>query len=33
MKRRDFLLFKTDGRTKTVEVSCERLYMQFVDAR
>jgi hypothetical protein len=33
MKRRDFLLFKTEGRTKTVEVSCERLYMQFVDAR
>jgi hypothetical protein len=33
MNRRDFLLFKTDGRTKTVEVSCERLYMQYVDAR
>ena len=33
MNRRDFLLFKTEGRTKTVEVSCERLYMQYVDAR
>ena len=33
MNRRDFLLFKTEGRTRTVEVSCERLYMQFVDAR
>jgi hypothetical protein len=29
--RRDFLLFKTDGRTKTVELSCERLYMLYVD--
>jgi hypothetical protein len=33
MNRRDFLLFRTDGRTKTVELSCERLYMQYVDAR
>jgi hypothetical protein len=33
MKRRDFLMFRTDGRTKTVELSCERLYMQYVDAR
>ena len=33
MNRRDFLLFKTEGRTKTVEVSCERLYMRYVDAR
>jgi hypothetical protein len=33
MNRRDFLLFKTEGRTKTVEVSCERLFMRYVDAR
>lgn len=33
MNRRDFLLFRTDGRTKTVELSCERLYMQFRDAQ
>ena len=33
MNRRDFLLFRTDGRTKTVELSCERLYMRYVDAR
>jgi hypothetical protein len=33
MNRRDFLLFKIEGRIKTVEVSCERLYMRFVDAR
>ena len=33
MNRRDFLLFKTEGRTRTVEVSCEQLYMRFVDAR
>src|SRR5687768_16800267 len=33
MKRRDFLLFRTEGHTKTVELSCERLYMLYVDAR
>ena len=33
MKRRDFLLFRTEGRTKTVELSCERLYMLYVDTR
>jgi hypothetical protein len=33
MNRRDFLLFRTEGRTKTVELSCERLYMLYVDTR
>jgi hypothetical protein len=33
MKRRDFLMFRTEGRTKTVELSCERLYMLYVDTR
>jgi hypothetical protein len=33
MNRREFLLFKTDGRTKTAELSCERLYMLYVDTR
>lgn len=33
MNRRDFLLFKTEGRRKTVELSCERLYMLYVDTR
>jgi hypothetical protein len=33
MNRRDFLMFRTEGRTRTVELSCERLYMQFVDSR
>jgi hypothetical protein len=33
MNRRDFLLFRTEGRTTTVELSCERLYMRYVDAR
>lgn len=33
MNRRDFLLFRIEGRTKTVELSCERLYMRYVDAR
>ena len=33
MNRRDFLLFRTEGRTKTVELSCERLYMRYVDTR
>ena len=33
MNRRDLLLFRTEGRRKTVELSCERLYMLFVDTR
>jgi hypothetical protein len=33
MNRRDFLMFRTEGRSKIVELSCERLYMQYVDAR
>jgi hypothetical protein len=33
MNRRDFLRFRTEGRTKTVELSCERLYMLYVDSR
>ena len=33
MNRRDFLLFRTEGRTRTVELSCERLYMRYVNAR
>jgi hypothetical protein len=33
MDRRDFLLFRTEGRTKTVELSCERLFMRYVDTR
>ena len=32
MNRRDFILLGR-GRTRTLEVSCERLYMTFVDAR
>jgi hypothetical protein len=31
LKRRDFLLLRT-GRDNIVELSCERLYMRFVDA-
>jgi len=33
MNRRDFLLFRTEGRTRTVELSCERLYILYVDTR
>jgi hypothetical protein len=33
MNRRDFLLFRTEGHSKLVELSCERLYMQYVDSR
>jgi hypothetical protein len=33
MNRRDFLLFKTVGHSRTVELSCERLYMLYVDTR
>ena len=32
MNRRDFLLLGR-GRARTLEVSCERLYMTFVEAR
>jgi hypothetical protein len=32
MRRRDFLLVKSPGEG-TVELSCERLYMRYVDAR
>ena len=32
MNRRDFILLGS-GRTRTLEVSCERLYMTFVEAR
>ena len=32
MNRRDFILFGR-GHTRTLEVSCERLYMTFVEAR
>ena len=31
VERRDFLLLRTDGRTSVL--SCERLYMRFVDSR
>jgi hypothetical protein len=33
MDRRDFLLLKTKGRQRVLEISCERLYMRWVDAR
>ena len=33
MNRRDFLLFRTVGHSRTVELSCERLYMLYVDTR
>ncbi len=33
MNRRDFLLLRTEGGTKIVELSCERLYMQYVNAQ
>ena len=32
MNRRDFMLLGR-GRTRTLEISCERLYMTFVEAR
>ncbi|MCY4029219.1 MAG: hypothetical protein OXH75_23235 [Acidobacteria bacterium] len=32
MNRRDFILLGR-GRTRTLDVSCERLYMTFVEAR
>jgi hypothetical protein len=30
--RRDFLLLRTSGRGRSVELSCERLLMKFVDS-
>ena len=33
VNRRDFLLFRTAGSEKTVELSCERLYMYYRDAQ
>jgi hypothetical protein len=33
VNRRDFLLFRTAGSQKTVELSCERLYMHYRDAQ
>jgi hypothetical protein len=33
MNRRDFLLFRTDGRLETAELSCERLYMRWVGVK
>jgi hypothetical protein len=33
VNRRDFLLFRTDGAQKTVDLSCERLYMHYRDAQ
>jgi len=33
MHRRDFLLFKTKGRERVLELSCERLYMRWTDSR
>ena len=32
MHRRDFLLFRSDPAGRIVELSCERLYMRYVDA-
>ena len=33
MNRRDFLLLRTQGSDRVLELSCERLYMQYVDAQ
>lgn len=33
MDRRSFLMLKTKGRERVVELSCERLYMRWADAR
>lgn len=33
MDRRDFVLFRTRGRLRVADLSCERLYMRSVDAR
>ena len=32
MQRRDFLLLRTEGTTRVLELSCERLYMRYLDA-
>ncbi len=32
MNRRDFLLARTTGSQRVLELSCERLYMRYVDA-
>ena len=33
MNRRDFLTLRTKGQRRIVELSCERLYMRYADAR
>ena len=33
MKRRDFLLFKAQPGTRTVELSCQRLHMDYLERR
>ena len=33
MKRRDFLLFKTQPGTRTVEISCQQLHMHYLERR
>jgi hypothetical protein len=33
MNRRDFLLLKTCGQERVLELSCERLYMRYTDAK
>ena len=33
MNRRDFLTLRTRGEQRIVELSCERLYMRYADAR
>ncbi len=33
MNRRDFLLFSTKGNKRVLDLSCEHLYMRYVDAR
>ena len=32
MKRRDFLLLRTEGAIRVVELSCERLYMRYAES-
>jgi hypothetical protein len=33
MNRRDFLLLRTDPRSRVVELSCEQLYMRYLDTQ
>jgi hypothetical protein len=33
MNRRDFLFFRTEQQRRVVELSCERLYMRYLDAQ